>query len=262
MKRIRFILILLAILPFARAHAQTGEIIYRDFEPDSILVYWLYLGPIYIDLDVDGEADDLMMRMTEWGNVCHPELFRENPNLTICYVEEDPDDYIISEVQEKDWRTYVSWSGGNTAAEYSHYGFRIKQGDDYYYGWFETYNGYVEKDNGKSTEAHYGFDRTAYCTIPNYPLRWGQTELYDNVSENGTPDFATVLPNPNNGVFTVVGENLRQIEVLDVLGQRIATLQAAGDRTDIDLSSQPAGVYLINVNDKEGKSYSDKVVKQ
>ena len=137
------------------------------------------------------------------------------------------------------------------------YAVRIKKEEKYYYGWFRSYEDYVPnvKDN-------YCVDKTVFCTIPNYPLRWGQTELYDNVSENGTPDFATVLPNPNNGVFTVVGENLRQIEVLDVIGQRITTLQAAGDRTTIDLSSQPAGVYLINVTDKEGKSYSDKVVKQ
>ena len=261
MKRIRFILILLAILPFTRAHAQTGEVIYRDFEPDSILVYWLYLGPIYIDLDVDGEADDFMMRMTEWGNVCHPELFRENPNLTICYVEEDPDDYIISEVQEEDWRTYVSWSGGNTAAEYSHYGFRIKQGDDYYYGWFETYNGYVEKDNGKSTEAQYGFDRTAYCTIPNYPLRWGQTDLYDDVEEASPNSFATVQPNPTTGLFAIMCEGLKQIEVHDALGREIASLKANGNQTTIDLSSQPAGVYLVSVTDTEGRRCVKKVVK-
>ena len=148
-------------------------IIYRDFEPDSILIYWHKLGPVWIDLDVDGEADDLMMLMCVNYDICYPELISGDwDNTKICYFESNDPDMILSEVAEEDWLNYVSWNAGPTAARYTHYGFRIQQEDGYYYGWFETYDRYVN-----STTAHFGFDRTAYCTIPNYPLRWGQTSF-------------------------------------------------------------------------------------
>ena len=68
-------------------------------------------------------------------------------------------------------------------------------------------------------------------------------------------------PNPSTGVFTVTGENLKRIEVFDILGQKVTSLQVNGDQTAIDLSGHPAGVYLINVTDKEGKLCVKKVVK-
>ena len=261
MKKIIIVLILLAILPFTRVFAQTGEIIYRDFEPDSILVYWLYLGPIYIDLDVDGEPSEFVMQMYESGYICYPDLNTIGDNIRICAIEDENTDIVLSEVEEEKWVWNIGWWGGPLANYYSHYGFRIKRGDDYYYGWFETYNRYVGKVEGKQI-AHYGFDRTAYCTIPNYPLRWGQTELSDDVSENGALDFANIVPNPTTGVFTVTGENLNQIEVIDVLGQRITSLTANSDQTTIDLSGQPAGVYLVNVTDQNGKHFIKKIIKQ
>ena len=71
----------------------------------------------------------------------------------------------------------------------------------------------------------------------------------------------SVQPNPTTGIFTITGENLKQIEVYDVLGQRITSLQANGDLTTIDLSSRQAGVYLVNITDPEGRRYVKRVVK-
>ena len=258
-KTILFIALMMA-LSLSRAFAQTGEIIYRDFEPDSILIYWHKLGPVWIDLDLDGEANEFYMKMWVAGSVCAPEHQTIGNKIRMCTIEPENIDVPLTEVPEEDWRWYVGWAGGPEACRYTRYGFRIRRIDGYYYGWFETYDRVISTKNGKQI-VHHGFDRTAYCTIPNYPLRWGQTDLYDDVEEASPNSFATVLPNPNNGVFTVVGENLRQIEVLDVLGQRIATLQANSDRTTIDLSGQPAGVYLINVTDHNGRQCVKKVVK-
>ena len=161
-------------------------IIYRDFEPDSILIYWEKLGPVWIDLDVDGEADDLKLRMVAGGNICYPEIVvGDNSSIRICHVEPYQ---ILSEVEEENWTTYIGWSGGSMAARYSNYGFRIQREDGYYYGWFETYNRVVGKNEKQI--AHFGFDRTAYCTIPNYPLRWGQTEI--EITPTIVPNLYTI----------------------------------------------------------------------
>ena len=261
MEKIRLILALLALLPFSGAFAQTGEIIYRDFEPDSILIYWHKLGPIWIDLDVDGEADDLMMRMCVDHGICYPELISGDwDNTKICYFESNDPDMILSEVAEEDWLNYVSWNAGATATDYTHYGFRIQQEDGYYYGWFETYSRVISYKNGKS-EAHYGFDRTAYCTIPNYPLVWGQTNLV-GIEETEANGFAAIHPNPTTGMVIVTGENLRQAEVINTLGQQVLGVQGKGNELHIDMAKLPAGVYLVNITDENGKKCVRKVVKE
>lgn len=137
------------------------------------------------------------------------------------------------------------------------YAVRIKKEEKYYYGWFRSYEDYVPnvKDN-------YCVDKTVFCTIPNYPLRWGQTDLYDDVEEASPNSFATVRPNPTTGLFAIMCEGLKQIEVHDALGREIASLKANGNQITIDLSSQPAGVYLVSVTDTEGRRCVKKVVRQ
>jgi hypothetical protein len=271
MKKTKLILALLALLPFSGAFAQTGEIIYRDFEPDSILIYWVKLGPVWIDLDVDGEPDDLAMQMLTFdpgfgagGSICAPELFTSGSNMRICAIEPDSTNIILSEVAEEDWVTYVGWSGPNgcDAVRYTHYGFRIRRDDRYYYGWFETYDRVISVKNGKRI-VHHGFDRTAYCIVPDYPLRWGQTDIL-GVEENSETDnaFAIIHPNPTSGMVTVTGENLQQAEVLNMLGQRILGVHGKGNELHIDMAPLPAGVYFVSITDEEGHKCVRKVVKE
>lgn len=261
MKKTTLFIALMMALPLSRAFAQTGEIIYRDFEPDSILIYWEKYGPVWIDLDLDGEANEFYMKMWVYGSVCAPEHQTIGSNIRICTIEPENIDVPLTEVPEEDWKCYVGWGNGPEACRYTRYGFRIRRMDGYYYGWFETYDRDVSTKNGKQ-RAHHGFDRTAYCTIPDYPLRWGQTDLYDDVEESVPNSFATVQPNPTTGLFTITGLSLQQIEIYDALGQEIASLKANGNQTAIDLSSQPAGVYLVSVTDTEGRRCVKKVVRQ
>lgn len=260
MKKIKLILALLALMPFTGAFAQTGDIIYRDFEPDSILIYWYKLGPVWIDLDVDGEPNDLKMVMWKGGYFCVPELITAGPNIRICTIEPDNTDIILSEIEEENWETYIGWSAGCIPCQYKHYGFRIQREDGYYYGWFETYNRVVSQKNEKQI-SHYGFDRTAYCTIPNYPLQWGQTEFW-GVEENGDNASGKLHPNPTTSVVTITGDGLQQAEVVNMLGQRVATAQAKGNSLTVDLGTMPAGVYFVTVTDESGKKCVSKVVKE
>ncbi len=69
-----------------------------------------------------------------------------------------------------------------------------------------------------------------------------------------------VFPNPNKGVFTLhydwqTGNETIRIEIYDMLGQLICSLTSKGDssgQTVIDVSSQPAGVYLYRALDRSG----------
>jgi hypothetical protein len=71
-----------------------------------------------------------------------------------------------------------------------------------------------------------------------------------------------IYPNPTRGLVTVEAEGLRQIEVLNTLGQRVATATGKGETLRIDISQLPAGIYFVNVTDGEGRKCVRKVVKE
>jgi len=102
----------------------------------------------------------------------------------------------------------------------------------------------------------------AYCTIPNYPLRVGQTSFdWNGIDETEATASATLHPNPTTGLVTITGENLKAAEVFNTLGQSVATATGKGETMQVDLSGLPVGVYLVNVTDGEGRRCVRKVVK-
>ena len=72
----------------------------------------------------------------------------------------------------------------------------------------------------------------------------------------------TVHPNPTTGLVTITGKNLKQAEVLNALGQRVATIAGEGNTFSIDIAKLPAGVYFVTVSDTEGRKCVRKVVKE
>ena len=133
---------------------------------------------------------------------------------------------------------------------------RQRISDDYYYAWVKTDGGWNQRSVYACVEEF------AYCTIPNYPLRWGQTSLTESIDENGSTAFATIHPNPTKGIVAIMGENLKQAEVLNVLGQQVLSVQGKGNELHIDMTALPVGVYFVTVTDEEGHKCVRKVVKE
>ena len=129
---------------------------------------------------------------------------------------------------------------------------------EYYYGWMEAYA--VVTYNYDSVWFYLA--RTCYCTIPNYPLRWGQTSLGTGFEENGATAFVTIYPNPTIGLITIMGNDLKQAEVLNALGQRVAKVQGKGETLQIDIAKLPAGIYFVNITEEKGRKCVRKVVKE
>ena len=108
---------------------------------------------------------------------------------------------------------------------------------------------------------------TAYnrCEPDNGVSRryWFVCSFY-GIDEDSSSNSASfdVVPNPNNGQMTIIGHDLRQAEVFNTLGQRVATANGEGDTLHIDISDQPAGLYFINVTDGKGRKCVKKMVKE
>ena len=137
-------------------------------------------------------------------------------------------------------------------------GIRNGQEGEYYYGWMEAY----ARVSYNYDTVYFHLARTCFCTIPNYPLKWGQTSLNTNVDENEVTAFATVYPNPAKSTFTITGKSLKVAEIVNTLGQRVATAKNKGNQMTVDISSLPTGIYFINITDSEGRKCVRKVVKE
>ena len=61
-----------------------------------------------------------------------------------------------------------------------------------------------------------------------------------------------LFPNPTNGIITIAGENIREIEVMNISGHTIKQFAIKKYQFDIDLSNQAKGLYYIKIlTDKE-----------
>ena len=69
----------------------------------------------------------------------------------------------------------------------------------------------------------------------------------------------SVYPNPNNGTFAIALTNISGSPVLkiyNVLGQIVNTYSLKNDNTEINLSSQPNGIYIYRVFSETGSAIS------
>ena len=133
---------------------------------------------------------------------------------------------------------------------------RRQVGDDYYYAWVKTDGGWNEG------HVYACVEEFAYCSIPNYPLLWGQTSLTESIKETESTAFASIYPNPTTVIVTVTGESLRQAEVFNMLGQQMLSIKGEGNELRINMAELPAGVYFVNVTEESGKKCVRKVVKE
>ena len=153
-------------------------------------------------------------------------------------------------------------SGQGPIHEDFHTAIRNRQPDgSYCYGWIH-YRVDAETDFPNSNDLSncwITFYEYAYCTIPGYPLRVGQTSFSWGVEEAEASAFATIHPNPTTGKIHIEGEKATEIQVFNALGQLVKTVQ---NTNEVGLEGQPQGLYLLRVTLEGGKVFSDKVVKE
>lgn len=67
-----------------------------------------------------------------------------------------------------------------------------------------------------------------------------------SISENANAQV-TIYPNPTNDKVTVVANNIKNVTVVNMLGQKVYESSVNADQTVIDFSQQEAGLYMIRV---------------
>ena len=277
MKKILFLTILAVAL--TTAFAQQGEIIYVDSPSPRLIGPSLDYSNASYDFD-GNETNDILVRiisypwyyvqahtMGSWQyyqhSVSHLDCF-VSPGDTLSQI---PDHYWLNPPETKDGDVSkggrVIYIDGWESVDSVIIAVRKPVREGYCYGWFRL-SVIGDPDNlPENNQLKVIIHDYAFCTDPNYPFRAGQTSFDMTIIERtASTVFATLHPNPTNGFVTITGENLRQAEVLNMLGQKVLSVQGEGNELRIDMVTLPAGVYFINVTDNEGRKCVRKVVKE
>jgi hypothetical protein len=285
------IFLLLAAFVATNLHAQEGEIVYTDYGPEGMSLLFgqeLFLTEWYyerycLDLDHNDEDDFRYLGYLLWDMPAHcnwidVEFLVDNTTPLRCAIQFVEGNTLS--MGDTLSNTSINWdlgfifpnpkdyANGSRAPRYV--AVRFPKDNGYCYGWLEqdfeivttTIDTIPYMNGGCLEEAHIKIYRTAYCTIPNYPLRVGQTSFDWGMEENDATAFAIIHPNPTTGLVTITGKDLRQVEVFNMIGQRVATAQGKGETLQVDIAELPAGVYFVRVTDTEGRKCVSKVVKE
>ncbi|MDP1745115.1 MAG: T9SS type A sorting domain-containing protein, partial [Bacteroidota bacterium] len=76
-----------------------------------------------------------------------------------------------------------------------------------------------------------------------------------SINENKLSGTLSVYPNPGTGKFKIQMDNGQlsldnyQLSIYNVLGEKIFQSEIKNLKTEIDISHQPNGIYIIRVND-------------
>lgn len=259
------LLIMLALSFTSIMQAQEDGIIFADFEPDPC-VYALednYISDtISIDFDADG-TDDFKMFIAFQSSVQAKAIYAVSSWQIRSKLENDT---IIP--SEENWFPVGFWyelmfRPYNAMFMEETLGFRKEVEGHYYYAWAKVYYRRETSTVGYPKVWAY-FDKFAYCTIPDYPMRWGQTDIH-GVEENGAETFATIFPNPSDGTVSVKvsdGESntISDISVFDMTGRIVKTQTISFEA--VDISGLASGVYVMKVTLENGKVFEEKIVKK
>ena len=226
---------------------EEGTIIYTDFEPDSV-IYPVHID--YIDINYDNEWDIKFIREIYGGfGVLECNDYWGVRHLTYNFNDS------LSSI--KKWSTYVELL---TYGNDYHIALLHKVGAECYYGWMKLY---VEKHDTSWHDPSVTITEMAYCTIPNYPLKFGQKSLTDDeVAEiDGFNRQYELYPNPADDrlVLKLADEHkCENVAIYSIDGRMLKSQDS--DFDNIDVSALTRGVYFVRIRLQEGSVFTEKIV--
>lgn len=131
------------------------------------------------------------------------------------------------------------------------------------------------KGNGTvSTKTSYNYeDRTYYNQKINY-FRLKQTDFDGKVNYHNPISVANckanihsfeVIPNPTNGIFSVLIENpedVLSLSIYDITGNVVYQSQTVQAQQSINMNEQTKGVYIISIQKQDGSKEMKRLVKE
>ena len=210
-------------------------IIYTDFEPDTCkFITSSHESDFMFDIDHDGTVDMTLSGYTQHGAVL-VNIAMSN-GFQLCRSNENT----ILNADTINWFQADDLSNGLPLDSYrKRYAFRKTVGEHHFYGWMEIYWDGIFVSEGKMIY----LDRMAFCTIPDYPLRWGQIIL-DNIEMEGAEWYYEIL----NDDGSITYQHLECTGDTVVQGKRPKVIVRSNTHYDRDTSTEVTHEYVYEEN--------------
>ncbi len=148
-------------------------------------------------------------------------------------------------VNEKLSRTFDPHVGYPNQSKMGDYFDMVSENSGAHLAWTNTFNG--EED------VYYSY------IIP--PIATGVSEISNNTT-------FSIFPNPANGVFFISSDAKQShplavgIEIYTILGEKVYSIKISKTINEIDISSQPAGIYFLKIVNQDGSSVVKKIIRE
>jgi len=87
--------------------------------------------------------------------------------------------------------------------------------------------------------------------------------ISSTVNEISDNETFSVFPNPTNGVFFIKGNAKQsQIDIYNTLGEKVYSITSFKTITEINISLQNAGIYILKIVNQDGSSIVKKIIKE
>ena len=287
MKKITLTLFALC-MTFLSLNAQNGRIIYVDnIYPSTIYAQALYGGygyptnePYNILFDFDNDwLNDLVISFNVYKtcHIYHHTRCNSSWQFTTDDVYHEGDTLSNNPHQLNPGQ--LAWIDSPTPEMIGPYGFCIEDNEGlhyvffrkpvsggFYYGWLRYILDFGEPvypgDINPNAECH--IQDYAFCTIPDYPLRVGQTSLDDDIAEHYAANIM-VYPNPTKDLITIDLPNeevCQSIEIFSIDGRLLETFPETSQQTTINVENLNAGVYILKIKMADDREFSEKIIKE
>ena len=95
----------------------------------------------------------------------------------------------------------------------------------------------------------------SYCES-QYAMNEDQQTDYVLIEVTSIPETSAskidLYPNPAHHVLYVHAEGVEQIEVFNIMGQRVLSQQSQADDNDLDITGFAPGIYTVRVKTEQG----------
>lgn len=167
---------------------------------------------------------------------------RDNPGsdssaLYYSYSIDQGNSWSANEMMSGSFNPHVGYPNQNKMGDYFD---MVSENSGAHLAWANTFNG--EQD------VYYSHIVPPVATTVN------------SISANNS---VSVYPNPSTGLFVIRSEaKLTHIEMLTVLGEKVFSKPIYKKISEIDISSQPSGIYFLKIVKLDGSIVVKKIIKQ
>jgi len=103
------------------------------------------------------------------------------------------------------------------------------------------------------------------CTSMATMELYGDCNMVGIQNNPNSGTYITIFPNPNNGLFIIKSEEFQKnasIEVYNSLGVLIKKQTVTSERTELNLSENTVGIYIVHVLQNDKVMHISKLVKE